>query len=353
MHYLAQLDPQANRLLFILTSFRDVVVRQNAPASQNLNQGIKSQVPPQHPSRSVLNENIDPIGDLFMDRTSAGMPPTIPATAGPPDPIGRHGSNPNVSPPNQLNSLNRPSSSSNDPINGDSLNNGHHQDMNIGASPNSMRGRQNSLDTFLDLARVSSNSGEPNDSFGGDEIDFESLWQWPNSNGTGLTPGPGSGSKYSSTPSSFSLNTPGAGAEGMPTGSDLNVALPVVNNSPSESVKVPVPEAGFAVDPLPSGAVDGLPLGIEFAAGLFASESTAPEPVIPVERFSFHLLPDGNSAKSEVLAVALTPGGSIGLVGAGGQVGMGGGGGPQIDVQGISDSSVPLFGMSNAEFSGN
>ena len=37
-----------------------------------------------------------------------------------------------------------------------------------------------------------------------------------------------------------------------------------------------------------------------------------------------------------------------------GEAGMGGGaeGGGQIDVQGIIDSSVPLFGMSNAEFSG-
>ena len=36
------------------------------------------------------------------------------------------------------------------------------------------------------------------------------------------------------------------------------------------------------------------------------------------------------------------------------QSGIGGGAGPpQIDVQGISDSIVPLFGMSSAEFGGN
>jgi hypothetical protein len=53
-------------------------------------------------------------------------------------------------------------------------------------------------------------------------------------------------------------------------------------------------------------------------------------------------------------AVSLTPGGSIGIIGSGAQVGMGrGAGGAQIDVQGISDSSVPLFGMSSAEFGGN
>ena len=55
--------------------------------------------------------------------------------------------------------------------------------------------RQNSLDNFFDLARVSSNhTSDSNDSVGADaEIDFESLWQWPS---TGLIPGeltPGGG----------------------------------------------------------------------------------------------------------------------------------------------------------------
>jgi hypothetical protein len=193
MHYLAQLDPQANRLLFILTSFRDVVVRQNAPASQSLHPVAKPQPSLQHPSRSILNEKVDPIGDLFTNHTSAGMPSTIPATTGPPDPVGRHGSNSGVSPPHPLVSLDQPSYSSNNLIDGDAGRNVHHQD--IGQSPSSNKQRQNSLDAFLDLSRVASNSADANDSFGGDEIDFESLWQWPNSSGTGLTPG-GSGSKY-------------------------------------------------------------------------------------------------------------------------------------------------------------
>lgn len=45
-------------------------------------------------------------------------------------------------------------------------------------------------------------------------------------------------------------------------------------------------------------------------------------------------------------AVGLTPGGSIGLVPGAAQIGQ------RINVQGVSDSSVPLFGMSNSEFGG-
>ena len=179
MHYLAQLDPQADRLLFILTSFRDVVVRRTASASQGLNPLASSQLPPRQPSQFNLNENIDPIGDLFMDHTSAA-PPTIPATAGPPDPAARYGSKSGTSPSNPL-------VSSNNSMQGDAASNCH-QNMNVEESPSSSRGRQNSLDTFLDLARVPSNSGEANDSMFGDEIDFETLWQLPNSNGTVLTP---------------------------------------------------------------------------------------------------------------------------------------------------------------------
>lgn len=212
MHYLAQIDPQANRLLFILTSFRDVVVRQNAAASQNLNPVVKAQLPPQHPSRSLPYENVDPIGDLFMDGTSAGMPPTTPATAGPPEPIRRNGSNPNITPPRHLNSQDRHPSSPSNAMNGDTSND-YHQDMTMSGSPTSVAGRQNSLDTFLDLARVSSNNGEPTDSFG-EEIDFESLWQWP-TNGPDLTPGAASSSEYfsESPESSFPITPRALGAE--------------------------------------------------------------------------------------------------------------------------------------------
>ena len=70
------------------------------------------------------------------------------------------------------------------------------------------------MDTFFDLARVSSNSVDGNDSIGENEIDFETLWQWPASNSTGLTPG-GSGSKYfSKKPSPYSEQLSGVWDDG-------------------------------------------------------------------------------------------------------------------------------------------
>jgi len=90
------------------------------------------------------------------------------------------------------------------------------------------------------VASNSAGSNDGNDSLGGDaEIDFESLWQWPNSNSTGLTPSAGS-------------------------------------------------------------------------------------------------------------VIGLTPGGSIGLVGIGPPAGGG-----MIDVHGVSNSTVPLYGMSSTEFGGS
>lgn len=54
-----------------------------------------------------------------------------------------------------------------------------------------------SLDAFFDLARVTSHhssGASEHDSLGENaEIDFETLWQWPNSTSTGLTPGIGLG----------------------------------------------------------------------------------------------------------------------------------------------------------------
>jgi hypothetical protein len=76
----------------------------------------------------------------------------------------------------------------------------------IAPSPKTANQRQNSMDTFFDLARVSSNSVDGSDSIGENEIDFETLWQWPASHSTGLTPG-GSGSEYFSKQPSLILNS--------------------------------------------------------------------------------------------------------------------------------------------------
>jgi hypothetical protein len=60
MHYCAEHDPQASRLVFILTSFRDVVGRQKVATSHGLHPGALPRPPPQHPSQALGNENIDP-----------------------------------------------------------------------------------------------------------------------------------------------------------------------------------------------------------------------------------------------------------------------------------------------------
>ncbi|KAF8863741.1 hypothetical protein BDZ45DRAFT_583241 [Acephala macrosclerotiorum] len=227
MHYFAQHDSQGSRLLFILSSFRDVVIRQQTARSQRLsaNQTPQSMNAPPLP----VTDDADPMGSLFTGngpfspatRTTAGGPSN--AESG----LSRHNSNSSRSP------LARPERRTSS-----------HPNVSF---PNTMNGdplasRNNSLDAFLDLSRVNShpNSHDGNDSLGDAEIDFEALWQWPNSNGTGLTPGVGTGV--------------GSGSGGGMMGGNGNL---------------------------------------------------------------------------------------------GGMVGVGG-----VDVQGISDSSVPLFGMNNAEFRG-
>ena len=56
--------------------------------------------------------------------------------------------------------------------------------------PSGLPTPQSSWDPFLELAHVPSDkASEANDSLIGDaEIEFESLWQWPNHEGTGLMP---------------------------------------------------------------------------------------------------------------------------------------------------------------------
>lgn len=187
MHYCAQQDPQASRLLFILTSFRDVVIRQQTATSQLTNSNQQSR--PFIQQMSLGAENSDPMGNLFHETLSPEKP-VAPSISEPL--INRHNSNPSISPAHPLTTLNVPSSSAAD--NGNPA-----PGSNVAAHSHaeSRNDSVNSLDTFFDLARVASNSAGSNDgsdSLGGDaEIDFELLWQWPHSNGTGFTPGAGSG----------------------------------------------------------------------------------------------------------------------------------------------------------------
>jgi hypothetical protein len=182
MDYFAQQDPQGSRLLFILKEFRDVVRRRQAARTQQMlsqsPQGFKQAQPV-----PVVNDTNDMTGVLSQGSGSIATE-KVPISLATEVTMNRHNSNPSSSPPHPLEGLPRPPS---------------HQNS-VSASSNSQdttSSRHNSFDTFYDLARApshpnSSTSNDGNDSGSGDaEIDFESLWQWPNSNGTGLTPGLG------------------------------------------------------------------------------------------------------------------------------------------------------------------
>ena len=176
MSYCAQHDPQANRLLYILTSFRDVVTRQQATTSLQPISGLQSHAFMHTPSMSLGHENGDPIGSLLQTTIKS---PEISAASTVPK---LHKLNSNLSATSPL-----PITTDSPEMSlGGSLASNHHDRVHLS--------RDDSLDAFLDLARVSSNPSGSNDgtdshSAGDAEIDFEMLWQWPNSN-SGLTPGP-------------------------------------------------------------------------------------------------------------------------------------------------------------------
>ena len=212
MHYFAQRDPQGSRLLFILTSFRDVVQReQSAREQQALIEQAQAQAQTQPfapPQLVPVNDANDPMGNLFQG--SKRHAPENPSVSAPTDPISsRNNSAASLSPVNTTSqlSLQRNLSSPNDTLSP--------------GGPDTMASRPNTLDAFFDLARVpgyshSTGSVHDSDSLGDAEIDFESLWQWPNSNGlTGLTPGLGPGMGLTSTVSlgQSSLPTVGNGID--------------------------------------------------------------------------------------------------------------------------------------------
>lgn len=248
MHYCAQQDPQANRLLFILTSFRDVVVRQQAATTQQATVGPQAQAFVQAPSMSLPHQHADPIVSI-LDGASISPEGAHPTTLSGHMPNQQHANQNNSSSP----STSRPTMNIDSPT--ATTNSGH-----ISSQDRPRSDRRNSMDAFFDLARVSSNpnSGGGNDSndshsAGDAEIDFEMLWQWPNTHSSGITPGASSGIGFTA-----------GGSVGIAGGQQ--------------------PEMG---------------IGMSGAIGMVMEN-------------------DG-----------------------------------QIDVQGISDSAVPLFGMSNAEFVGS
>jgi hypothetical protein len=184
MHFFAQQDTQASRLLFILTSFRDVAVREQATRDQQSGgDHAVFQRPPQPP---LMNES-EPMSNIFGPNNNNSNyrnhdEPHTPSSLNPAH--NRSSSNPQItSPLSYVASLGRNVSyPSNGPGFGD-----HHTPCNSS---------HYSLDNFLDLDRHqpfpshSTANSESNDSLGENaEIDFEMLWRWPSANGLGVAPG--------------------------------------------------------------------------------------------------------------------------------------------------------------------
>jgi hypothetical protein len=124
---------------------------------------------------ALAGQGSNSIMDNFLTSVVPETTSTIPTPAS--GIQNRHRANPSISPQ-------QPHASFNLPTGGAPGN----YSLEMNAANVGISTRQNSLDNFFDLARVSSNhTSDSNDSVGADaEIDFESLWQWPS---TGLIPG--------------------------------------------------------------------------------------------------------------------------------------------------------------------
>jgi len=175
MQYCAHQDPQASRLLFILTSFRDVVVRQQA------NNPLHPVIAQSH-FLDIGGEQDDPINSIFTHTSPAS--PRVSSILKHPfiinTPAGLSNSLPSIHSP-EMQYLHRENSSSSRPS---------HSHNHTESSPETHydRARQNNnhhSHHHSGNASTDSESHSTNDA----EIDFEMLWQWPNSSAAVMTPG--------------------------------------------------------------------------------------------------------------------------------------------------------------------
>jgi hypothetical protein len=183
MGYCAETDPQASRFYFILTAFRDVVFQHRTGIAQTFDTHIQPQVPGMPQPIPLSNERNEPVAAPFL--TSPPPLAAVPAAHTHPTPLfpdpQSQRTDLSISPPQHV-SAHTPGASSHAPTVGYSP---EHKD-----APSGLPTPQSSWDPFLELAHVSGDkTNEANDSLIGDaEIEFESLWQWPNHEGTGFMP---------------------------------------------------------------------------------------------------------------------------------------------------------------------
>lgn len=180
MKYSAENDPQGSRLHSILTAFREVVVEHRMHVAQSLDTNIAPDLtgPPQ-PIIPLSNERNEPIDTNIITSlpvtTMSSHPAPIVSFRTPHRPV----TEPSFSPSQAVPIARRSPTHISLPEFG--------QDHREG--PSGQPTPQTSWDPFLELAHVSSDKVSEGESLVGEaEIDFESLWQWPNHDGTGLLP---------------------------------------------------------------------------------------------------------------------------------------------------------------------
>jgi hypothetical protein len=177
MQYCSEHDPQASRLYFILTSFRDVVIEHRASITQSLDTNIQSQHAREPQQMTLSQERDNLVDNNYMTSTGVETMSEIPTPG-----AVVHGRQPStkssISPPQPLTSA-TPLSSTN--IDGPQYGPGL-KESPLGGLPSP----QSSWDHFLELAAGTGDraSEGPESLVGDTEIDFDTLWQWPNADGT-------------------------------------------------------------------------------------------------------------------------------------------------------------------------
>lgn len=174
MRYCADIDPQAHRLHFVLTAFRDLVVQHRARIGHTMDSSIRAQIAVIPQPIPLSNERNEPLNTQVM----TSPPPLATGPAHHPAPAtifqDPHGVESSISSATTSHSAPHISPSE------------YSRDKE---GPSNMSSPQSSWDPFLELALPIDKMSEANDPLIGDaEIEFESLWQWPSHEGPGLMP---------------------------------------------------------------------------------------------------------------------------------------------------------------------
>jgi hypothetical protein len=212
MQYCAETDPQARRLMFILTEFREVVDKQQAATSRIILQPfghhksnttqtdpsvpVTSSIVETHTTTSTIHTILNPNqADLINPPRSQAV--ISPGTTAPAPLLPRTASNPSINPHVGVPQASGPSIVT-EPNPLELMNSSYFANYHSPSNSNPrnrepmilpLNSRQNSLDLYLDLSLLSGNTADVcHDMEADPEVDFEKFWNWQ-STGSGFTPG--------------------------------------------------------------------------------------------------------------------------------------------------------------------